>query len=430
VNAPLGVVFAGDPGIPAGGVPRVWTNFGPRMGFAWDVFGNGKTSVRGGYGIFFDSANTIMMNNQGDQSPYGTVLTTFGTINNSFADPYRGTVNPFPASHTNFASNVSFPQFTSPYMYATDYRNPYIQAWNFSVERELAGGFFTRASYAGSKGTKLTVVREINSAVYAPGATTGTTNQRRPFAPALGGSSIVEPAGNSVYHALQLNADKRFSHGFSILANYQFSKSLDDSSNSKATGTSRTNPFNQRFDRGPSNFDRTHVFNLSGLWELPIHFHNRVSNSLLGGWSLNGIVSEISGYPFTVTSGVDNALTGTGGQRADLVANPYFSGDRSKAQKLQAYLNPAAFALNAVGTYGALGRNVFRAWSTNNIDAGIFKTFTIYERLTATLRFEAFNALNHPNFYIPTATKTSGNFMKTTIVGDPRILQMALRLKW
>ena len=427
INAPPGIVFAGDKGVPDGGVPHVWSRFAPRVGFAWDLFGNGKTSVRGGYGVFYDSQNTIMMNNQSDQAPYGTVLTTFGTLSNSFSDPYAGTVNPFPAPHANVPRDAAFPQFSSPYLFASDYRNSYIQSWNFSLERELIGGFVTRASYAGSKATRQTVVREINAAIYAPGVTTGTTNQRRPIQP-VGSTSIVEPVGNSVYHALQLTAEKRFSHGFSILADYQFAKAIDDSSNSKATGQSRTNPFNQRFDRGTSDFDRRHVFNTSGLWELPIHFQNKAANSLLGGWSLNGILSAYTGYGFTVTSGVDNARTGTSGQRAELTGNPYFSGDRSRGQQIAAWLNQSVFQVNTLGTYGTLGRNVFRGPGFASLDTGLFKRFTIYERLNATFRFEAFNALNHPNLNVPNSSVTGANFLKITSAYDPRILQLAMRL--
>ena len=426
VNAPPGIVFAGDSGTPAGGVPSVYTRFAPRLGFGYDVFGDGKTSVRGGYGVFYDNQNTIMYNNLSDQAPYGTVLTTFGTLAQSFNDPYAGITNPFPAPHSNVPANAAFPQFSSPYLLAPDYRNMYLQSWNLSVEREIYGGFIGRVSYVGSAGHRLTVVRELNPAIYAPGVTTATTNQRRPIQP-LGSTSIVEPVGNSNYNALQLTTEKRFGHGFSILANYQFSKSIDDSSNSKATGQSRTNPYNQAFDRGRSDFDRTHVFNMSGLWDLPIRFQNHVLNSVIGGWSLNGIFSAYTGYAFTVFSGVDNARTGTGNQRADLVGNPYFSGDRSRGAKIAAWLNPAAFTTNALGTYGTLGRNVFRGPGFASLDSGLAKKFVLFERVNATFRFEAFNTLNRPNFGVPNNTVTGSNFLKITSAYDPRILQVALR---
>src|SRR5436190_15513965 len=187
-NAPRGVVFAGDPGVPAGGFGTTWKNLAPRVGFAWDVFGNGKTAVRGGYGIFYDQPNTISWNSQADQAPFGTVLSTTGNAVNSMTNPYAGAINPFPAE-LNPPKNAFLPQFSSQFLYVTDMRNPYIQAWNFTLERQLKGGIVLRTSYAASKGTRLVSIRELNPAVYAPGVTTATTNQRRPYSPGLGSTS-------------------------------------------------------------------------------------------------------------------------------------------------------------------------------------------------------------------------------------------------
>ena len=197
-----------------------------------------------------------------------------------------------------------------------------MQSWNLTIERQIPGNFVLRGSYVGSKGTNLVSIRELNPAVYAPGVSTATTNQRRIYAPAMGSTNIVEPGANSSFHAVQLTVERRFAKGFSILANYQFGKSIDESSANKGTGINVTDTYNRRFDRGRSDFDRTHVFNFSALWELPIHFQNRAVNTLLGGWNVNSIVSLMSGYPFTVSSGVDNARNGEGGQRAILVGDP------------------------------------------------------------------------------------------------------------
>ncbi|MGH9628725.1 MAG: hypothetical protein ACRD7E_10375 [Bryobacteraceae bacterium] len=425
----MGVLYPGDPGIPDGGVGVTWRNFGPRLGFALDIFGDGRTSVRGGYGIFFDQLNTIATNNQANQAPFGTTVTIFGDETNSLADPWAGTTNPFPASTTP-PSDVVFPEYSSQTLYAPDYRNPYVQSWNLTLEREVAFGFIGRASYAGSKGTNLAVMRELNAAIFVPGATTGTTNQRRPFAPALGGSGILEPSGNSTYHALQLTAERRFRNGFSVLANYQFSKAIDDSSNAKGTGQSRTNPFNQAFDKGPADFDRRHVFNFSGLWELPTPAANRALRLIFDGWSLNGIASLWSGYPFTVTSGVDNARTGTGGQRAQLTGDPTLPDSRPRGEKIEQWLNPSAFEPNALGTFGTLGRNTFRGPGFASVDLGLAKSFRFGERVSAAFRFEAFNAFNRVNLEGPSASLNSQNFMRTTSAYDPRILQLALRTTW
>ncbi|MEX2262951.1 MAG: TonB-dependent receptor [Bryobacteraceae bacterium] len=428
VNAPAGVVFPGDSGVPEGGFDVALGNFGPRLGFAWDLFGDGRTSVRGGYGIFFDMPNTITLNNQSNQAPFGTQVTINGNAQNSFADPWAGTTNPFPGTTTP-PSDVAFPAFANQEVFAPDFRNGYVQSWNLTLEREVAFGFVARASYAASKGTRLLVKREINAAVFAPGATTATTNQRRPLQPA-GSVALYEPVSNSTYHALQLTVERRFAAGFSVLANYQFSRAIDDSSAVKGTGITRTNPFDQSFDKGPADFDKRHVVNISGLWDLPIRPQDRVLNSLIGGWSLNGVASFWSGFPFTVTSGVDNARTGTGNQRADLIGDPYLPEGRSRDQVIAEWLNRAAFRTGGatLGTFGNLGRNVFRGPGYASVDLGLFKRFAITEQVGATLRFEAFNVFNRVNLQGPAASQNSATFMRTTAAEDPRILQFAIRL--
>jgi hypothetical protein len=241
---------------------------------------------------------------------------------------------------------------------------------------------------------------------------------------------MLEPSGNSIFHALQLTAERRFSKGVSILANYQFSKAIDDSSNAKSNGQSRTNPFDQRFDRGPADFDRKHVFNFSGLWELPGPQRQNPLHWIVGGWSLNGIVSMWSGMPLTITSGVDNARTGTGNQRADLIGNPNLADDRSRGEQIDQWLARAAFAPNAIGTFGTLGRNTFRGPAYASVDLGLFKRIPITERITTTFRFEAFNAFNRVNLGNPSTAQNNANFMRITSAADNRILQVALRMTW
>ncbi len=425
-NAPVGVLYVGDPGVPDSAAPRTWRNFAPRLGFAWDVAGDGKTSVRGGYGIFYDYPNALSTNSQADQAPFGTVITTFGSMTNSFTDPYVGGVNPFPGSR-NPPANAPFPPNSTQFVYVGNFRNPYLQSWNLTVERQLWAGFVLRTSYAGSKGTRLAAPRELNPAIYAPGVTTATTNQRRPFAPAMGSTPILEAVGNSTYHALQTTLERRFQKGLTVLTNFQWAKALDDSSQNKQNGNVRTNPYNQRFDKGLADFYRKYVFNLSGLYELPIHPAQALTRALIGGWNLSAIVSLNTGQPFTVTSGVDNAFSGAGNQRADLVGNPYFSGSRDHQAIITQYLQPGAFAANAVNTYGTLGRNTFIGPGYANLDLGVVKDFAPQERIKAQLRFEMFNSLNHANFSNPSATRTSGTFMQITSASDPRILQLALR---
>ncbi|MBV8819311.1 MAG: hypothetical protein JO022_13200, partial [Acidobacteriaceae bacterium] len=314
--------------------------------------------------------------------------------------------------------------------YARNSRNPYLSAWNLTIEHELRGGWLARISYAGSKGTALVSVRDINSAIYTPGATTATTNLRRPNQ-LYAAIPLSEPVGNSSYNSLQFTAQKRYAHGFSILSNFTWAKSIDDvqSSANKGNGVDVTNPFNHRLDRGPSDFNLPFIFNFSGLWAIPGTFSNPALRFVAGGWNLSSIFTAQSGFPFTILSGLDNARSGGSGQHADIIGNPSL-GDQAEGVLLNHYLNAAAFAPNALGTFGDLGRNTFNGPSRVNWDSALHKDFPIRENFRAQFRLEVFNTLNHANFGLPTNTMNSANFLRITSAADPRILQLALRFTW
>ena len=214
----------------------------------------------------------------------------------------------------------------------------------------------------------------------------------------MGSTPILESVGNSTFHALQATIERRYQKGLTVLANFQFSKAIDDSSANKQNGNVRTNPANQRFDKGPADFYRKYVFNLSGLYELPIHPAKPLTRALIGGWNLNAIASVNTGAPFTVTSGVDNALTGAGGQRADLVGDPHFSGDRNHQAIISQYLNTAASRPMPSALTAVLGRNTFIGPGFANLDLGIVKDFAPQERFKAQLRFEMFNCAQSRQF--------------------------------
>lgn len=430
-NAPPGVLFVGDPGIPKGGFNTIWTNVGPRVGFAYDVAGAGQTSIRGGYGIFFDQPNTITTNNQTDQAPFAPVIHLNGTASNNTQNPYAGTANPFPYPSPP-TSNVSFPAYTSQYLYSANMRNGYVEAWNLQVEQALGWETIFSVTYAGSMGVHLPAARELNPAVYVPGSsTTANTNQRRAFAPALGSTTLLAAESASNYNALQFNLDRHFEKNFSILANYTWSKSLDTSSDSKTLNQTVTIPSDPRFDYGPSDYDRRNVVNVATIYDLPAPHNNPLIREVLGGWESTMIANYTGGYPFSVYSGQDNALTGTGLQRADLVpAQVVTLGRRSTAASSANWFNSAAFVPNAIGTYGDTGRNAYRGPSYTDVDVGLLKSFRLRERLNTTFRFEAFNVFNHTNLQTPDSTVTDGNFSRITAAYDPRILQFALRLDW
>ncbi len=425
-NAPLGLLYPGDPGLPEGGYSRTLWNFGPRVGFAYDLTGDGKTSIRGGYGIFYDRPNLISTNNAAAQSPFGTVLTTDGNALNSLTDPYAGRTNPFPVNIFP-PSNVSFTYPVTVFSYAEDLKNGMAQSYNLSFEREIFPTYLVRIAYAGSRGSRLSIVREANPAVYSVGATTGTTNARRRLAPIYGSIAVTESTGRSNYNSLQLTLDKRFSKGLSILANYTFSKSIDDSSENKGTGVSQTNPYDLNFDRGLANFDHRHRFTASVLYELPRFSSQKLINGIFGGWNLTGIYTYQSGTPFSVLSGVDNARTGTPNQRADIIGDYELSGDRTRGEQIARWFNTAAFTTNALGTFGNSGRNIVIGPDFKSLNVGLHKNFAITESMRIQLRGEAFNVLNNVNLNLPNSTVTSSAFGRITSAGDPRILQFAIR---
>ena len=433
-TAPTGLVFPGDAGIDTGIVPPRWNHFEPRFGFAWDPFGDGKTSVRGGYGVFFDTLRLVAINGQPTRQPFSVGTTLSNPF--SLSNPYLGNQNivsallsyvqgvPPGATNYQFLSPVTAnsidPNFTTGYM----------QQWNFNVQRDLWKGLVVTGAYVGSKGTKFQILEQANPAPYIPGqSTAGNIDARRIHQP-FGLIEQLEANGNSTYHSFQLSWKKRFAAGYSILGSYVFSKFIDMVADDGhgATSPSGTDPFNWFYDRGISDYNVTHRFVTSFIWEVPILRNGRGwRRAVLGGWQLNGIVTLQSGAPFSVIAGTNRSLTGGAGDRADLLGPVATYGGRPRGQFIQKYFDTSMFALPALGTYGTAGRNILTGPGLANFDAAAFKNFRVTERKTFEFRWEVFNTLNRPNFGNPTGSFTSPNFGRITTAKDPRIMQAALK---
>lgn len=430
VNAPVGIVYPGDPACPAGGYGASWADFGPRVGIAYDPFGDGRSSIRGGYGMFYDRPNTISTNSPANQGPFGTLVSFPGDTVNSVVNPYAGRVNPFPADPFNVPGDVQFFLPHSAFSYDPNLKNGRLQSWNLTLEREIVPTYLVRVGYAGSHGDRLAMGRELNPAVYAPGVTTATTQQRRPLFPTFNTLTTIESTGRSTYHSLQLTLDKRMSRGFSVLSSYTLSNNRDHAGEAKQTGVTQTNPYDLEFDWGYTNADRRHRWVTSALWQIPGTFGNPLAAALLGDWSLTGILAMQSGAGFTVTSGVDNARTGTGGQRADISGDPTLSSDRTTPEKILAWFNTSVYATNVLGTFGNSGRNSLRGPGSKNVDLGLHKTFATGGGTRFQVRIEAFNAFNWVNLGNPNTSQNSANFGRITSAGSPRVMQAALRVSF
>ena len=307
-----------------------------------------------------------------------------------------------------------------------DTRPTTLQQWNMGAQRQIADWLVT-ASYLGNHSSHLWRATELNYAVFTPGATTATTNARRRLVlknPAQGAFygtiGQLDDTGRATYHGMLLSAQRRLKGALSALVNYTLSKCMSDPATTEITGPTITDPTNPDLDYSYCDSDRRHVLNVSLVARAP-SFSNAVVNAILGDWQVAPLVRWQSGSPFSVTTGVDNALSGMGGQKAVQVLDDVY-GDRT----VNNYLNPAAFTSPAAGTYSALKPNVFVGPSRLQNDLAVSKTFKVSAR-TLQFRWEVFNVLNHASFNNPVSALNSTNFGRILTASDPRIMQFAFK---
>ena len=425
-QAPLGMLFPGDPGVDGRLIPSDRNNFAPRVGLAWDPWGNGRLGIRASYGLFIEDDRTDPWIYPAVNQPFVIRKMIFNPV--SLTDPFQGQENPFPYIYTPTNARFSLPMglFTVP---ARTVPNPYVHHLSFFVEKALPANTVVKAGYVGKLGHNLLRMNQLNPARYIPGqSTTGNTDSRRIYLPGIFGS-IREVAGNSnsTYHALQMLVNKRLSHGVTITGSYTFSKFLDYYSATNL-GQFPQDPFNMRADRSRSDEDRTHVFNSSFYYEIPAwRAQKGALGKAFGGWTVSGTVTAISGPPLHIRSGVDYSLTGVGWDRPDLVGVPGRN-HSSRDDFIYPFFNTAAFVANQAGKYGNFGRNVVSGPAQSDTDLSIVKGFPISERLgKLQFRAEFFNAWNAVRLGSPVLLLNDRNFGRIQSAGDPRIVQLALR---
>lgn len=444
-NAPPGLVYPGDKGVPAGLIPAEKNAFAPRIGVAWDPTGSTRWLVRAAYGVFFDP----YYNGQG--GPLQTPISAppyLRTPQLSF--PFVGTLsNPFAAGNpfaTPFGGTMTLLTL-DPHL-----RLPYAQDWNLSVERSFGTSWLLEVGYVGTKGTKLPRFIEDNPSLPLPGETWAAQQsnidaQRINCLPTVNGNcnyssvGLISGAANSIYHALETSLRKRFDHGVSLLASYTYSKSIDDVSSFNITGSASQpvagendlaqNPLDLAAERGRSMFDARHRAVLSYQWELPFfrQSHNWVGN-VLGNWQVNGITTFMSGTPFTVEDQSYSygapEISGFSAFRPNLIGNP-----NNGPKTVQEWFNTSAFQAIPMsapaGTYGTEGRNVVEGPGFAQWDFSTLKNIRVAESKNLQFRAEFFNLFNRTNFRLPNSDISSTTFGQVQQALSPRLIQFALK---
>ncbi len=397
--------------------PR-YNGFQPRFGLAYRV--HEKTVVRAAFTKFDDHNNTLVQISQDPRIawPWGYGI--------SVSAANRGVPSVF-LDNLPLASSF-FDPLQPRVAFAANPRNkiPYALQYNFGFQHQITPSLAGELNYVGSVGRHLFIQPVANTARF-PGP--GPIQPRQPY-PQYGGTfSNSTNIGNSSYNSLQARFDKRMSHGFNFLASYTYSKSLDLQSSGQAGGI--VTIYDIRREWGPSDYDFTHMFVFSTVYQLPIGrgktllgSANRAANAVVGGWTVGGITSWFSGPPISISAGGDLANVGGGSQRAQVV------GDHRTGfeQSIFRWFNTAAFRTPDQFTFGNAGRNNVRGPATKAFDIVAYKDFTLRENVTLQFRGEFFNLPNHTRLGVPNNNVQSGAFGRITSADEPRDIQFALKL--
>ena len=427
-NSPEGYLFAGDSGCPNGGFLSSWKELGPRLGFAYNPGGNSRTTVRGGGGVFYQPPFAEAFGSFATSAPFSPQFTFY---NVPFMNPYQGIANPFPAQYGPKlpSSSVAFATPLNGVSYQNNWTPARITNWNLTVEHQFGKDVLGRIGYVASAGRHLSYNTDANAPLPSLTATADNEDARRPYQQFQQMTEDMS-GGNSIYHALQVSVEKRFSKGVNVSANYTWGKSIDGVSSYRTDmdTVSVIDPYNVTAYRAVSDYNVPQRFLVDYVWQIPSPQHG-LAKTFLGGWETTGIWSWQSGFPLNITSGADTSFSvpSNSNDQAQLVSTPQYT-TGSRANKIAQWFTTSAFTTPQDNTFGNVGRNTLIGPGTFNVDFSIHKEFSLSERFKLQYRAEFFDFFNHPLLDQPDTSVADSTFGQITMARDPRIVQMALKL--
>ena len=434
-------------------------NFAPRIGFAWQPFSDSRTVVRAGYGVFYDQTFGDVYFQKSNNPPFVRINT--GNLSSALPLIQSGTFLPGTGEIIqNALTGIVGTVYPTLSPFQLNFNDAVVQEWSLGVQRQLGSAWLFDIGYLGTRGLHLVQETDPNQPMNLSVSNSPETLKAcqstgcpRPY-PNLSGFSYTQSAGSSVYHALQVKAERRFSRGLSVLAAYSYSKSIDTTSGPVSDSRDANfpqNSYNVAAEKAVSDFDFPQRLSVAYLWAMPFgsttaKLDNPHLNYLIQGWQLGGVLTAESGPPFTPfvsgnISGADEAqITGTGNgtDRPNLTGGAFYP----SRQTPQQWVTASAFTPPAAFTFGNAGRNILRGSGLGSFDFSVLRDFRLGEGKALQFRAEMFNLFNRANFDIPQRNLASPSFgqifntvqpvagLASGGPGEPRELQLGLRLVW
>ncbi len=415
------------PGVPKGLVNTQWAAFGPRIGFAYDLTGSGKTVLRGGFGAMYERIQGNDMYNAGPNVPFSTSVSYNNvSLSNTAISTLTGIQNVAPVTVAGITG-----------LAVDDYKLPVAYQYSIGVQRSLSSKTVLGISYVGNQSRHQNDYRNINLPdesnlpALINGTVPGGVNTIAPYK-GFGTINMAVNEANAHYNGLQMDLNSQVTRDLTLRAYYTLSRSIDPTTGGSGGGDLGTvsNPYaGWKYDNGPSGYDRTHVFSANFIYEIPLFRNNssRAIKTTLGGWEVSGIVVAETGLPLNVT------LTGSqGGNGIGGTNRPDLTGSISYPKSVNEWFDTSAFSAPALGAWGNLGHNALRGPGRQNWDLSLFKNFVFSEARGSQLelRLETFNTFNHTQFQNVSTGVGSSNFGQVTSAFPARILQLGAKISF